>query len=424
MWSATSIEARLGFPGISTRRVLARSSATGQALLPTGSATPFGSDGWSGPTEPGCVAGWLAMTTTSRLLGTLAATALATAVALGAPTANAAPSRASARAADGLSWDLLSTPTSTASLRGLSAVSQKIVWAGGSEGTILRSVDGGRTVTSVGPTGTSDLQFRSLYGSSARHAVAAAIGATPDAMRVYVTEDGGQTWVKSQQNALPTAFYDCMTFTNKKEGYILSDPVDGKFLILKTTDGGHSWTQLPRSGMPAALDGEFGFAASGTCINANARGDLFFGTGGVNPGRIFRSTDGGLTWTVQDSMVAGSGAGGVFSLSFGPGRAGVAVGGDFTLPEAAIANAAWTNDMGQSWQPATGLGGYRSGSAWMDGFHDAVLAVGTSGSDVSWDGGRTYSTFDTGTFNAVDCVPGACYAAGAQGRLARLHLAR
>ena len=354
------------------------------------------------------------MTTTSRILRALAATAaLATAVTLTTTPATAAPTY-------DLSWDLLTTPTSTASLRGLSAVSQKVVWAGGSQGTILRSVDGGRTVTSVGPAGTSDLQFRSVYASTADHAVAASIGDTADAMRVYVTDDGGMTWTLSHQNTLPTAFYDCMTFTNKKDGYILSDPVDGKFLILKTTDGGHSWTELPSTGMPPALEGEFGFAASGTCINSNDRGDLFFGAGGVDPGRIFRSTDGGLTWTVTDSPVAGTAAGGIFSLSFGPGRGGVAVGGDFTTPDAAVSNAAWTNDGGATWHSGTGLGGYRSGSAWMEGFHNAVVAVGTSGSDVSWDGGRTYATFDNGTFNAVDCVPGACYAAGAQGRMARL----
>lgn len=91
------------------------------------------------------------MTTTSRLLSALAATAaLATAVTLAATPATAAPTY-------DLSWEVLTTPTSTASLRGLSAVSQKVVWAGGSEGTILRSVDGGSTVTSVGPAGTRDL---------------------------------------------------------------------------------------------------------------------------------------------------------------------------------------------------------------------------------------------------------------------------
>ncbi|MDN5796245.1 MAG: oxidoreductase [Intrasporangium sp.] len=365
------------------------------------------------------------MTTMSRLAGVLAAAAaLATAVTLAATPATARPIAPTIRPVPSLSWSLLTTPTSTASLRGLSAVNRRVLWAGGSEGTILRSVDGGRTVTSVGPARTSDLQFRSVYASSALHAVAASIGDTPDAMRVYVTDNGGRTWRMSQQNTLPTAFYDCMTFTNKRTGYILSDPVDGKFLILKTTNGGHSWRQLPSRGMPPALEGEAGFAASGTCIASNRRGDLFFGTGGADPGRIFRSTDGGHSWRVTDSPIAGNATGGVFSLSFGPGRRGVAVGGDFMTPDTAVANAAWTGDRGRTWHAGTGLGGYRSGSAWMYGFHNGVLAVGTSGSDVSWDAGRTYVTFDTGTFNTVDCVPWACFAAGAQGRMARLVVGR
>src|SRR5215203_101819 len=52
------------------------------------------------------------------------------------------------------------TPTgSTASLRGLSAVSANVAWASGSVGTVLRTTDRGTTWQSVGPPGTSTLQF-------------------------------------------------------------------------------------------------------------------------------------------------------------------------------------------------------------------------------------------------------------------------
>lgn len=378
------------------------------------------------------------MTSPSRLASAIAAcAALATALLCAAPaTASPASPSASSSAspsaatgpdrhgpAYGLTWKLVPTPTATARLRGLSPVSDKVVWASGTEGTVLRSVDGGRHVRSVGPADTTDLQFRSLYASSAWHAVAVSIGDTPDAMRAYVTEDGGKTWTMSLQNTDPAAFYDCLTFTSKRVGYIVSDPVDGKFRVIRTKDGGHSWTVLPTAGMPPALDGEAGFAASGTCIQHDARGDLFIANGGVDPARVFRSTDGGRHWTVQGSPVAGvAGTGGIFSLSFGAGRGGVAVGGDFNVPDAAVSNAAWTSDFGRTWNAATGLGGYRSGSSWVDGWRGTVLAVGPTGSDVSHDGGRTYATFDTGSFDAVECVPWACYASGEQGRLARLAL--
>lgn len=323
-----------------------------------------------------------------------------------------------------LSWDLVDTPSATARLRGLSPVSGKVAWASGSEGAVWRTVDGGRTVTSVGPAGTEALQFRSLYASSSRHAVAVSIGDTPDAFRAYVTENGGRTWTRSLQNTQPTAFYDCMTFTDRRTGYILGDPVDGKFQVIRTRDGGHSWQIMPSAGMPAARAGEFAFAASGTCIQSNDRGDLFIATGGVDPARVFKSTDGGRTWSVQDSPVAGAEAGGIFSLSFGHGRGGVAVGGDFTAPTAAIRNAAYTTDSGRTWRAGTGLGGYRSGSAWLPWGHGGVLAVGPTGSDVSRDGGRSWAAFDTGSFDAVECVPGGCWASGEQGRLARLELSR
>lgn len=362
------------------------------------------------------------MTTTSRLaIG--AAAALATALLAVPATATAAPPPAPSGTGHTptLSWRLLPTPTTTARLRGLSPVSAKVIWASGSEGVVLRSTDGGRTVRDVGPAGTEGLQFRDIEATSARHAVILSIGEATDS-RVYVTDDGGATWAESFRNTDPAAFYDCMTFTSPRVGYALSDPPDGKFRIIRTTDAGRSWRVMSDERMPAALPGEAAFAASGTCLQNDRAGNLYIATGGVDPARVFRSTDAGRSWTVQDSPVAGAAAGGIFSLSFGRHGNGVAVGGDFTVPEAAVSNAAWTSNAGRTWHPARGLGGYRSGSAWVDLPWPAVLAVGPTGSDVSLDGGRHYRTFDTGTFDSVECVPGACFASGDVGRLAVLRL--
>ena len=340
---------------------------------------------------------------------------------LAAP-AQAAPARASGTQDSGTAygWSLLPTPTDTARLRGLAPVSPKVVWASGTEGTVLRTVNGGRTVTSVGPADTEEIQFRDIEATNSLHAVIMGIGDTPDAFRFYVTDDGGKHWTLAYQNTEPAAFYDCMTFTSPRIGYALSDPVGGKFRILKTTDAGHSWRVMPNRGMPVAEEGEFAFAASGTCLQNDPKGNLYIASGGVDPARVFKSTDGGLTWRVQDSPVAGAAAGGIFSLSFGAGRGGVAVGGDYTDPTAATHNAAWTTDRGRTWHPGTGLGGYRSGSAWLRDGLRTVLAVGPTGSDVSTDGGRTYAAFDAGSFDSVECVHGSCFASGEAGRLAVL----
>lgn len=220
-------------------------------------------------------------------------------------------------------------------------------------------------------------------------------------------------------NDEPRAFYDCLAFRDERVGLAVSDPVNGKFRILSTSDGGKNWTLVPDAGMPAALQGEFAFAASGTCLTVE-NGKWYLASGGVDPGRIFTSTDDGVTWGVTDTPVAGGEAGGVFSVRF-RGKKGVAVGGDYLVPAGNTNNAAWSEDGGKSWQKSGRFpGGYRSGVAWWR--NDVAVAVGTSGSDVSFDGGKNWIGFDNGTFDAVECVKGACWASGARGRVAKLSI--
>ncbi|MGH8940136.1 MAG: oxidoreductase, partial [Actinomycetes bacterium] len=66
-----------------------------------------------------------------------------------------------------------------------------------------------------------------------------------------------------------------------------------------------------------------------------------------------------------------------------------------------------------------GVGGYRSGSTWLRRGHGAV-AVGPTGSDVSWDGGRSWTVFDTGSLDSVECARSSCWASGEAGRVAVL----
>ena len=180
------------------------------------------------------------------------------------------------------------TPTgSTASLRGLSAVSANVAWASGSVGTVLRTTDRGATWQSVGPPGTETLQFRDIEAFGPNKALIMAAGVGTDS-RIYRTTDGGQTWTLVFQNTDANAFYDCMTFFNRKVGLALSDPPDGvKFRILKTTDGGRTWSVVDPAGMPPALTGEFAFAASGQCITSNHGRSAWFGTGGSSEARVF-----------------------------------------------------------------------------------------------------------------------------------------
>src|SRR5215475_5615602 len=167
-------------------------------------------------------------------------------------------------------------------------------------------------------TGTTD-HFRGLAAVSATtawisgytptdDAVAMSIGNNPTDFRIYVTHDGGQSWALTFVNSEPTAFYDCMSFFNRKVGLAVSDPPDGvHFRVIATNDGGMSW-HVTGLDMPAA-PGAFGFAASGECLTTDHGHRARFGSGG-SEASVFRSNDRGVTWTKAPTpMLAGATAG-------------------------------------------------------------------------------------------------------------------
>jgi len=324
---------------------------------------------------------------------------------------------ASASTSDPLTWTRVDTG-STQGLRGLDAVDRRTAWVSGSNGGVWRTTDAGAHWADVSPAGSAGLMFRDVEASDATHASVLAIG-EGDASRIYRTDDGGRTWDLAFVNDDPAAFYDCMAFyPGGRDGLAVSDPVAGKFRIAATHDGGRSWSVLPSDGMPAAADGEFAFAASGTCL-VTTGSEAYLASGG-GAARIYRSADHGRTWDVTTAPVPASEAGGVFSLAFRNPRQGVAVGGDFTTPDDGVDKAGWTRD-GRTWTGGADLGGYRSGASWAYGVPATVLAVGPSGSDVSRDGGGTWSTFSSTGFDAVQCTPdGGCWASGSGGRVGRL----
>jgi photosystem II stability/assembly factor-like uncharacterized protein len=341
------------------------------------------------------------------------------ATALAAPSSQAAPVEG---AGDGHRpvWTLTDTGTDVR-LRGLAAVSRSAAWAAGSKGTVLRTSDGGRHWRDVSPPGATDLEFRDIEAFDARRAVALAIG-EGEASRVLRTDDGGATWTESFRNTDARAFFDCLTFFDSRHGLAMSDPVDGKFRILSTSDGGRNWKVLPTAGMPAAQSGEAGFAASGQCLVSSGPKDVWLATGGAATARVLHSRDRGLTWTATESTIpAGDPARGVFGLAFRDRTHGIAVGGDYRADQASPDASAVTGNGGRNWHhSATPPAAYRSGVAWLPHSRSRALAVGPGGTDLTRDGGLTWSTLDTGSYDTVDCTAdGGCWASGEKGRVAR-----
>ena len=205
---------------------------------------------------------------------------------------------------------------------------------------------------------------------------------------------------------------------------VIGDPIEGSFLVLRTADGGHTWTPAPS--VPPPREGEAAFAASGTCVVSSGADHAWIGTGG-SASRVLRSTDGGRSWeAVPATVVSGQPTTGIYSVAFRDPFHGVVVGGDYTRPEETYRNAAFTRDGGVTWQsvPAGAAPrGQRSAVAWVPGLANTLVAAGRTGTDYSTDGGRTWRALGDEGFYALSFAPtGEGWAAGADGRVARLVL--
>lgn len=314
------------------------------------------------------------------------------------------------------------TSGSTASLRGVSAVSSQVAWASGSGGTVLRTVDGGRRwVRLTPPPGGDSLDFRDVHGVSASTAYLMSAG--PGAQsRIYKTTDGGSRWVLQHSQPDSAFFLDAIAFWDARRGIAVSDPVRGRFVVLTTVDGGARWRPVSPDSIPPALPAEAAFAAGGAAVATHGTHAAWFGTGGA-AARLFVSSDAGRSWRVVSTPLAQAAPSrGVFAVALLDGRRGVAVGGDYATPTAATGVAGITADGGESWRTPAGAAsprGYRSGLAVVPrrgGRH--LIAVGTTGSDQSLDGGATWQPLDTLALNAVSfAATGAGWAVGPGGRI-------
>jgi photosystem II stability/assembly factor-like uncharacterized protein len=305
----------------------------------------------------------------------------------------------------------------TASLRGLSAVSDRLVWASGSGGTYLVTTDGGGTWRAGTVSGAEALDFRDVQAIDSLTVYLLASG-PGDKSRIYKTTDAGAHWSLQFTNSDPKGFFDAIAFWDARHGIVLGDPVDGRFVILTTSDGGEHWQ---RQSTPPALANEGAFAASGTCLIVGERHAAWFATGGQGAARVFHSKDSGLTWTVAQTPVRhDTASAGIFSLAFSDPKHGIAVGGDYMKPVENEHNMAVTSDGGRTWVEPAGSrpSGYRSAIAFVPD-KKMWVAVGPAGSDISFDGGRTWRLFDTGAFNAISFVSSKSgWAVGPAGRVA------
>ncbi|AMM50774.1 hypothetical protein TH61_05690 [Rufibacter sp. DG15C] len=291
----------------------------------------------------------------------------------------------------------------------LDAVNENVAWAVAYNGTtgsttslneFTRTTNGGTTWVK-GTIGTEpNAVISNISALSATEAWAGLWGATATHKGIFHTTDGGVTWTK-QATALyagSSSYINWVSFLDANQGATGGDPVNGFFEVYTTVNGGQTWTLVPTANMPAALTEEYGLTDNFTRNGSN----LWFGT---TKGRLFRSTDNGLTWTVSAPFNENVT---LTRMAFADNGSGIVAGVDRTNNNLMVNR---TTNKGTDWTGARAqtLGGVSPNDiAYVPGTISTFVAVGSfstfKGSSYSRDGGVSWTLIDQETHLDVDFV--------------------
>jgi photosystem II stability/assembly factor-like uncharacterized protein len=275
------------------------------------------------------------------------------------------------------------------SIRGLSVVDDSVAWISGSKGYISITTDGGKTWDWQQVKGFEKADFRDIEAFSNKEAVIMSSGAPAVILK---TIDGGVSWQEKYRNTDTSYFFDAMDFENLQHGFILGDPINGKFLLMETKDGGDTWKVFKNQ--PQALTDEAAFAASGTCLRTN--GTIAIVTGGKAAEVDIAKSNG--NWNRFKVPIAnGKASQGAFSIAQNKKQL-VVVGGDYQKDKIIDSTVCYSSDNGLTWHPADKFpSGFQSCVEFIRG--NTFLSTGTSGSNITLDGGKTWKEIDDTSFN-------------------------
>jgi hypothetical protein len=301
-------------------------------------------------------------------------------------------------------WQLQDSHT-TADLRGIHSIGNGVAWASGANGSVLRSVDGGKLWQPCAvPPNAEHLDFRGIQAFDANTAIVMSSG-KGDLSRLYKTTDGCHSWKLVFTNPDKDGFWDAtMVDLNNDVIFILGDPVNGEFKLYSIAEDGQKFSDNWNGHPIDAAPDEVAFAASNSVlINNLGEGQFSFVTGGSKSEIIHEEhgldTKKGLfsKWSRSPLPFASGRSSGAFSIATRPNlmseghvRHAVAVGGDYLMPDSYEQTAAYSDDWGYKWTSSkTQPHGYRSAVAY-DEATKTWITVGPNGTDISTDDGKNW----------------------------------
>jgi hypothetical protein len=318
-------------------------------------------------------------------------------------------------------WEIQDSNT-TASLRGIHNVGGGVAWASGTNGTVLRTEDGGYLWQTCSiPPGAAKLDFRGIQAFDENTAIVMSSG-PGDLSRLYKTTDGCQTWKLLFTNPDKDGFWDSLN----GDRYILAvlgDPVAGQFPVFYSRDNGNTWARLQHHKL-SAQEGEGGFAASNSLMlppRFTTELSVRFVTGGTSGAYLHHNRWHWIgdfaRWQTSEATklhLGGASSSGAFSIEMGCKESGfaatcpvVVVGGDYQRPDQRDRTALFASipDHSQNFtdfkSAQTPPHGYRSAVAY-DPATKTWFTVGPNGTDISTDDGRNWRALTPSSLDEKD----------------------
>ncbi len=179
-------------------------------------------------------------------------------------------------------WRLLSTGIDSTFLC-VDIVDTLIAYAGTKNGKVVKTTDGGITWQTLFTNQGGDVT--SIFAINDQKAFI--IVNTSSSTLIRRTVSFGAAWGTVYQDNTAGAHLNGIYMFDESNGYAVGNPVNGDWVLLKTTDGGTNWVSagsLPQNGS------ETGFTNSVDWVGSQ------FGWFGTNNNRVYRTSDGGNTW--------------------------------------------------------------------------------------------------------------------------------
>lgn len=212
-------------------------------------------------------------------------------------------------------------------------------------------------------------------------------------------------------------FLDGLDINSNGAGIVMGDPLEGKLYVSLTKDFGLTWTQSFAPELNA-IEGEAGFAASGTNVQVLNDSAFAFVSGGKKS-RFFKTVDFGKTWLTTDLNFKSTEASGPFSMHFWDENNGIVVGGNYLEPNDTIQNCFLTKDGGKTWfKPLKTTSGYKSSVISCNG---KLYACGSNGVDFSLDNGNTWQKLNSENAFALATFKDKVYATLTKGQVIEIN---